>query len=219
MKWYVNFLLLFGMPGLADIPQPLLAAEVTYGPGTYGPGSNAPISYPGSMSLAASNVTIVALNAQAALLKELAQEHQMRAADSARSNQTEKVKWETELANELQNRNARLAKAIEELTGQQSAVLGTNNASLKSVEGDEEAVFLARVEERLLQINQDLMATLDQARTFGLQLATNKSPENLQWMSFMVEDNQRYVRQLQKEQFDLELRKLEFRALRKSIGK
>src|SRR5437763_115686 len=101
MKLYLK-LILGIVGGLAVISRPLLAADATTAYTTYTTNTPAPLNYSASNSIAtaSSNAVMVALNAQALLLKEMMQEHQKRAADLTQKSQSEMAKWETDLVNE-----------------------------------------------------------------------------------------------------------------------
>jgi predicted nuclease with TOPRIM domain len=218
MKVYLKLVL--GMAGLAGITRGLPAVDIVsaYRTNTaYTTNSNGPVNYTGIgyTATSASNAVMVALNAQVLLLKDLAQEHQKRAADLAQKNQGDKVKWETELANELQEKSARVQKSIDQVP----SWMGTNGSKTTTGEVDDELVFVSRVEERLEQINQDLKSLVEQNTVLAMQMATNKSPDDIQGTSFALEENQRVMKQLQRDQLDLELRKLEFRAIRRVMQK
>jgi predicted nuclease with TOPRIM domain len=218
MKPYLKLVL--GMVGLVEITGGLLAADVatTYNSTntTYTTNPNGLLNYAGTpVANSASNAVMVALNAQVLLLKELVQEHQKRAADLAQKNQGEMAKWETELVNELQEKSARVQKSID----QAPSWTGTNASKARSGEADDELIFVSRVEERLEQLNQELVSVAEQSMALAMQMATNKSPDSIPAMSFAAEENQRVMKQLQREQLDLELRKLEFRAIRRATQK
>src|SRR5882762_8517278 len=113
MKLYSKLIL-----GLASISRALLAADATTTYVTYTTNGHAPLNYsaPNSMAISSSNGVMLALNAQALLLKEMMQEHEKRAADLTQKSQSEKAKWETDLVKELQEKNARVQKSINEAT-------------------------------------------------------------------------------------------------------
>jgi hypothetical protein len=223
MKRKVTRLVSFGVLAVAGMTHVLFTRAAD--PAAY---SSSPTIAPdsrGSVPVVNGNGTMASLKAQSALLKELAEEHVRKAADSAIRNQIDRVKWETELANELQEKNSRLAKIIDQVNSQRAASeraqppAGTITAKAANGEGDEEVEYLSKVEERLSQVDQDLRLALEQTKAFTLDLATNNVPENLQRVSALEQENSRYVRGLQKEQFDLVLRKLEYRAIRTAVRK
>jgi hypothetical protein len=218
MKPHLN--LIWGMAGLAAIVTvPMLRAAET--PGTYPlneASSHPAVDYSKSTSLAASasNAVVVALNAQTSLLKELLQEHQGRAVELTQKNENEKARWETDLVNELQEKTVRLQKSIGQMS-QSEAV----EKALKSPGGniDDELIFVSTIEAHLEQIHQELLAAIEDSRLLSTQIATNKTSEDFGVMSAALGDNQKLVKDLQKEQLDFELRKLEFRAIRKAMQK
>jgi hypothetical protein len=206
-----------GIAGLAIFSQTLLAADAaTYTP--YANSTHAPPMYLASNSIAtsASNAVVLALNGQALLLKDMLQEHQKRAADLTQKNQTEKAQWESDLVNELQEKSARVQKSIDQAT-QPSP--GTNDLKAAATDVDDRLVFESTVEARLEQIRQELSSAIEGSRVLSMQIRTNKAPEDFAGVSFALSENQRLVQQLQREQLDLALRKLEFRALWKANQK
>src|SRR5690349_5699093 len=145
-----------GLVGLAVVvvgPALLAAVVTTTYPQETGiaTSSYVPLDYSSSTSIAASasNGVIVALNAQASMLKQMVREHQSRAAELTQKNQSEKAKWETELVNELQEKSARMQKNIDQISqpGAQNLKIGGD--------ADDELLFMSMVEGRLAQIHQD----------------------------------------------------------------
>jgi hypothetical protein len=163
-----------------------------------------------------SNAVVVALNAQALLLKEMIEEHQRRAADSTQKGLSEKAKWETDLVTELQEKNGRVQKSIEQASQPSS---GTNELKTAAGDVDEQLVFVSTLESRLEQLHQELAAAMEDSRVLSMQIGTNKAPEDIGAASQVLGENQRLVKELQKELLDLELRKLEFRAIYKTLQK
>lgn len=216
MKSYMK--LIPGIVGLATISRALLAADLTTVYPTFRTNTYAPPNYSASNSIAISSSSAVmsALNAQDLLLKEIIQEHQKRAADLTQKGQGEKAKWETDLINELQEKSARVQKGIEQATQP-----GPGTSDLKTPAGnvDDQLVFVSTLESRLAQIQQEISAAIDDTRALSMQIATNKAPGDIAAMSWALGDNQRLVKELRREQLDLELRKLEFRAIWKAMQK
>ena len=215
MKLYLK--LIPGIFGLAGISGALWAADAQPVYPTYTTNRPAPLIYsaPGSIATSSSNAVVVALNAQALLLKEMMQDHQKRAADLTQKSQGEKAKWETDLVNELQEKSARLQKSIDQATQPSAGAEGLKAAA----DVDDQLVFLSTVEARLEMVRQELSAAVEESRVLATQIGTNKVPEDFAGMSLVLGENQRLVNELQREQFDLELRKLEFRALRRVLQK
>ena len=207
-----------GLVGLACISRALLAADSTTARFTYTTNAYAPSIYSASKptALSASNGVVAALNAQALLLAEMTQEHQKRSADLTQKNQSEKAKWETDLVNELQEKSARVQKSIGQASG-----AGPGGKDLKAGGGevDDQLVFVSTVESRLEQLQQELSAAVENNSLISMQIATNKPPDDMAAMISSLGESQRRVNELQREQLDLELRKLEFRAIMKAMQK
>jgi len=215
MKLYLK--LIAGIVGLTSISRAVQAADATTSYPTYRANPRAPLNYSPSNSIgnSSSNAVMLALNAQGLLLKEMMQEHQKRAADLTQKGQSEKAKWETDLVNELQEKTDRVQRSIDQAT-QPSP--GTSD--LKTVGNvDDQLVFVSTVESRLEQIRQEVSAAIEDTRALSMQIATNKAVEDIAAMSLALGDNQRLVKELRREQLDLELRKLEFRAIWKAMQK
>jgi hypothetical protein len=218
MKPHLN--LIWKMTGLAAVTAAakLMAADATTTYSVNAAQSYAPRDYSRSTPIASStsNAAIVVLNAQAFLLKEMLHEHQSRAADLKQKNESDKAKWETELVSELQEKSARVQKSIDAISQPVAAARDLKGAS---GEVDDGLIFLATVDARLEQIHQELSAAIEDSRVLSTQVATNKAPEDIGAMAGVLSENQRLVKDLEKEQLDLELRILEFRAIRKGTQK
>jgi hypothetical protein len=212
MKLYLKLIL--GIVGLASISRALLAAEAPYPTYTTNPRA-VNYSAPNSVATSSSNAVMVALNAQALLLKELMQEHQKKAADLTQQSQSEKAKWETDLVNELQERSGRLQKSIDQATQPSPGTTGLKAAA----DVDDQLAFLSTVEAGLERIRNELSAAIEDSRVLSMQIGTNKVPEDFAGMSSVLNENQKLVKELQREQLDLELRKLAFRAISKMMQK
>jgi hypothetical protein len=216
MKLYSKLIL--GVAGLASLSRALLAADAATTYIIYTTNIQASLNYsaPDSMAISSSNAIMLALNAQALLLKEMTQEHRKRAADLTQKSQSEKAGWETDLANELQEKSARMQKSINQATQPWPRI---NDLKAAAGDVDDQLVFVSTVEARLQQIRQELSAAIEDSRVLATQLGTNKAPEDMAGTSLALGENQKLVKELQKEQLDLELRKLEFGALWKAIQK
>lgn len=118
--------------------------------------------------------------------------------------------------NELQEKKVRVQKGIEQTTQPGPT---TNGLKAASSEIDDQLAFVSTVEAGLELIRQDLAAAIEDSRFLSTQIATNKAPEDYAGMASALGENQKLVKNLQREQLDLELRKLEFRALLKAIQK
>ena len=217
MKLYLKLVL--AVVGVTSFSLALLGADAAIPYGNYSTNAYAaPRTYGAPISSASlsSNAVMSALNAQASLLKEWIQEHQRRAADSTQKNQAEKAKWETDLVTELQQKSAQVQKNIDQVT---QASAGTNASKPGAGNVDEQLAFVSTLEARLEQVSQELSAAIEDSRVLAAQIGTNKVPEDFAAMSQVLDQNQRVVRELQKEHFDLELRRLEYRAMLRVLQK
>jgi hypothetical protein len=162
--------------------------------------------------------------AQIELLNQLAQQHRKRAQD-APSDQS-RAQWERDLAKELSERAAATQlvlnkTATERIAFEQkypgfatpltlNSTLGTTNDLNPA-----DIAFLAKLAERRTAVEQEIGATIQAANLYAAQMATNTSAYDSSRMFSLMQDNGYYLKQLQKELFDIELKNLEFRALRK----
>jgi len=161
----------------------------------------------------------IEVTAQFALLKELAAQHRQRADAANTANQRDKSKWEGELARELADRVDRTAVQLEEvmrqrLTAEESAKLAAGPATPETPDRDE-AAFLARLNTQLWRVEQDIKAAFETTRGLTAQLQTNTTPEHVLRVSFLVEENNTLIRFLERDRSDLELKALQYRALKK----
>jgi hypothetical protein len=186
---------------------------------------NKPLTPEEQAAYAKMNRREVELSAQIRLCTEFAEDLLKRASD-VKTGLPERAKWLTEVAQELRDKAAASLKDLNDTTAQRVAFDGAHGPATNAVVGNgaldqpkpltaDEFVYVNRLEERTLKIRQDLTLTLDYGRTFALQLATNNTPEAVAHVSAMVDENNAMVRILEREEADLELRKLEFRALRR----
>ena len=164
------------------------------------------------------------LSTQLTLLSSLAQEHRKRAEEAAKPDQAPKALWEMELAKELGDKSEAVLKQLNEATRQRQAFEQAHKDVLGSVGGvnaaaarvnPQEIEFFKKLNDRLDRVNQDLLAARQLAYAYATQMQTNKLPYDYQQAAAVFEENARKVRQLERDQSDLELRKLEFEALRK----
>ena len=165
------------------------------------------------------------LNAQYRLLMNLSQDHRKRASDATMAKQNDKAVWESELAKELGEKAAAALNQVTELNKQRRAFeQGHTNALsiviLNTVSGGSrlnsyEVEFMSRLDERLRNVDQDLLAARQDATTYASQMHTNTYPNDIAYATEVLDQKSRLVRDLQHEQFDLELKRLMFQALRK----
>lgn len=168
--------------------------------------------------------TEVELNTRIKLLSELTEEHLQRA-EAARAVTPDKARWENDRAQELRDKSAGVLTQLNEATRQRLAFetahkisdgTPTLGASIEAKPlGPEEQAYVRNLDERLVRIRQELVQALQAGRELHAQLQTNINPENVSRVSLLLEDNTRVARQWEREQADIELRKLEFQALRK----
>jgi len=165
----------------------------------------------------------VELNARLRVLGELAQEHFQRAEES-KAGAPEKSRWETDLAQELRDKSSVVLGQLNELTKQRLAFESAHAPGQPPTLGvlddqkaltPDEFAYVTKLEERLLRVRQELIATDQAARAFYAELQTNNTPEDMQRISLRLDENARLGRLWEREQSDLELKELEFRALRK----
>jgi len=159
------------------------------------------------------------ITAKFALLKELAAQHRQRADEANNANQRDKARWEGELARELADRVDRTTVQLEEvmrqrLTAEESAKLAAGPATPEAPDRDE-AAFLARLDTQLWRVEQDLKAALETTKGFNAQLQTNSTPEHVLRVSFLVQENNTLIRYLERDRSELELKALQYRALKK----
>ncbi|HTL17339.1 MAG TPA: hypothetical protein VL793_08885 [Patescibacteria group bacterium] len=169
----------------------------------------------------------IALKAQSDLLDQLSQEHRKRAKQMP-PDQVARIQWEMDLAKELGDRSATVLGEFnnvrkERLSLEQShpelASLAQSAVAAMSSGGSggnaEELAFTTKLEERLASVQQEIADAIDAGRLYAAQLHTNTASLEFSRISSLLQDNNSAVRQLQKEASDLELKKLEFRALRR----
>jgi hypothetical protein len=169
---------------------------------------------------------IAELKAKSALLLALSEEHLRRAEQDQVLNQPEKSRWERELAAELQAKNASLAKQMADLRAQKGraqeparATAGDTTTAAGAARAGgldpDEAAYLARLNQKLADTEQEIASAIETAQSYVMQFQTNNTPEQMQRVSGLLEDNRHLLRELTIAQSDLELRKLEFWANRR----
>lgn len=161
----------------------------------------------------------IARIAQFELLSQLASEHRTRAEEATKANQIERASWEDQLASELLAKASNiLGHAYETVAaepsngsvqGSAAGEGGVNSLSLA------ERAYLDKLQERLQTIQQEIAALAAQATSYAQQLPTNTIPYAYGNASAQLQENGREQRSFLREQADLELKKLEFWALRR----
>jgi hypothetical protein len=166
------------------------------------------------------------LGAQFKLLAGLAQELGRRADEATKGSQLPKAAWENELAKELGEKSQAVLKQFNEATKQRLGVEGSHTnvaVSLSTISAATagtrvspvEYEFLTKLGERMDRVNQDLTVVRQYSYDYAERLRTNALSYDYQRAAIDLEQNARKVRQLEQELSDLELRKLEFQALRR----
>jgi len=166
------------------------------------------------------------LNTQLKLLTELADLHAKRSEEAARTGTPEKTRWEAELAQELTAQKAAALAQLNETTKRRLAFEAAHASISPASAGDgalaegkalnaDELIFLTRLDERLVKVRQGLAASMDAEKGFYAELQTNNTAEAVGRVSMRLEENGKQVRLWEREASELELKKLEFRALRK----
>ena len=95
----------------------------------------------------------------------------------------------------------------------------TNELKAAAGDIDEQLLFVTTMEARQEQIRLEVAAALEEGRVLAMRIGTNKVPEDFAGMSLVLSENQKFLSELQREQLDLELRRLEFRAIWKMLQK
>ena len=166
------------------------------------------------------------LSTQLQLLGSLAQEHLKRAGEAAAASQGPKAAWEAELAKELRDKGEAVLKQLSEATKQRQAFeqahknVAISLSSLTAATADtrvrpQEIEFISKLGERMDRVNQELLAVRQYAYDYAQRMRTNTINYDFQKMAADLEQNARKIKQLEQELSDLELRKLEFQALRR----
>ena len=166
------------------------------------------------------------LEARLKLLAELVEEHTQRTKEAAKSGTPEKTKWQADLTQELTDRKAAVLGQLTEATKRRLAfeaahgpvpAAGAGDGALAEGKGfnADEFVFVSRLDERLVKVRQGLSATTEAEKGLYAELQTNATAEAVGRISGLLEENGRQARQWEREASELELKKLEFRALRK----
>jgi hypothetical protein len=224
MKRYLTICLAFGLPLCLGRAQ-----DVPSGPGATPPGAEAP-TIATTTAADEAYATLLKqqfeLSAQFRLLGSLAQEHRKLSDQAAKANQADKSLWEDQLAKELSQRCSAMLKQLNEATKQRAAFekahtdagnpLGSLSAAATATRlSSREVEFLSKLDEGLQRVDQELSSARQNATAYATQITTNTIAYDFERASFTIEQNARKVRQLEQERFDLELRRLEFLALRR----
>ncbi len=159
------------------------------------------------------------LRSQLRLLSELAQEHRQLAEAAAKSDQAQRARWETALAEQLSNRGSNILVRLDRLAAQkQEPSVGgqTETAALLSAAEDE---YLARIQDRLQAVQQELDAATAETTAYALQSATNRNTVVYGDYTDVLRTQEiaRNIRRLQAEQAELQLKISQFWAFRAMV--
>ena len=171
------------------------------------------------------NVQVIELQTEFRLLSVLAEVHRQRAQELERD-QPEKAKWEGELAKALGGDASITLTQLSGVTARQLAFEQAHPAMLAPLRtlgalgitngpGPEANAYLAMLEQRAELARQELIGIVEAGRLLAAQFRTNLNSLDFARVSAQVQENGFLARQIQKEQSDLELRRLEFLALRR----
>jgi hypothetical protein len=160
------------------------------------------------------------------ILSSLAQEHRKRAEEAAAASQAQRTLWETELTKELGDKSEALLKQLNEATKQRQAFeqartnaaasSGSVSTAAEDTRVNPPAVeFMSKLGERMDRVHQDLLTVRQYSTDYAERMRTNTLTYEFQKAAAEFEINARKIQQLEHELSDLELRKLEFQALRR----
>jgi hypothetical protein len=163
---------------------------------------------------------------QIKLLSNLTHEHRKRAEEATKADQAQKALWENELAKELGDRSEALLKQLNGVTKQRlafeqahtnaAASVDSLNAAMTAIRpSPQEIEFISKLDERLDRVTQELLTARQYANAYAERMHTNTAAYDFEKAASAVEQNTIRIRRLEQEQSDLELRKLEFQALRR----
>jgi hypothetical protein len=170
------------------------------------------------------------MGAQLKLLNELADTHNKRAAEARQANKTDQATWETEVAKQLQEKAVALATATAPAKKERAALeevhkelnvslLANTPADITSGYTSSEMAYLDKLEERARFADQEAAAIVESRRLYSQQILTNTVAEDIYRLNVLLEQSNREVRLLELERANMELKKLEFRALRRLSSK
>jgi hypothetical protein len=158
------------------------------------------------------------LNLELRFFKDLAQEHRERSSRAKVDAKTELSDWEANLTREFEARAAAAEKTLSEInpsgTSETNRIKGSTANLTNHLTGDE-IVYLDRIQERLSQVDQELGNAMETSKAMAFQMQTNNVVDYGVVLSNGMQENARDIRNLQRERADLELKQLEFRAMRK----
>ncbi|MGH7967695.1 MAG: hypothetical protein ACREIC_03095, partial [Limisphaerales bacterium] len=153
------------------------------------------------------------------------QEHRKRAEDTPRD-QAAKSQWESDLAKELSERASAIASSMAEIAKERVAFEQSNPALIASLGPNspagatngpsiDELSFLVKLESTKTALQQELASAMDTGTLYSAQLLTNTGSYEFSRITSLIQNNGYLTKQLQRELSDIELRSLEFRALKR----
>jgi hypothetical protein len=165
------------------------------------------------------------LSTQHKLLTELADEHARRA-ETAKAISLDQSRWEILRAQELRVRSSQVLTELNEMTKERLAFEKANAAPAAPMAGQgavqpgraltvDELAYVVRLDEHLLRLRQEVVTLSEATQGLYAELQTNNTVEVMQKVSARLDENAKQVRDLEREQALVELKKLEFRALRR----
>ena len=224
MKEYLTVCLASGLLAFSSQAQDSTPAPVAAAPATEAPRIAA--ASPDDQAYVALLKSELEVSTQFKLLSSLAQEHRKRAEDAAAASQAQRTLWENELAKELGDRSEALLKQLNEATKQRQAFeqahknAASSSGSLNTATADtrvnpQAVEFMSKLGERMDRVNQELVTVRQYSYDYAEKMRTNTLTYDFQRAAAEFEQNARKIQQLEHELSDLELRKLEFQALRR----
>jgi hypothetical protein len=224
MRWIIPILLLAGTQR-SEVAAQDAATATNSPPVIIEPAKSGLLSPDESNQYVRLKLDEARLEAQLKLVNDLADEHQKRS-DTAKAEKLESERWETANAQEMRTKALALMKQLNEASRQRLAfeerhiapiitILGPGSFEPAGSLNPFELAFVLRLEKRLSTVTGEWLAAMENSKNYTQQLGTNRVPEEMNQISSQLNDSTRQARELEKELSDLELRRLEFRALRK----
>jgi hypothetical protein len=160
------------------------------------------------------------------LLTALVEDFRKRSTQPQPGSAAEKIRWQAELAHEFRERSSLATSRHNELTRKRLAFESDhgaipNSAALLGALGPakplnpDELAYISRLDARALKLREELVQVEEANKALISQLQTNTTPEMVGGVSELLDSNTRIAKQLEWELGEFELRKLQFRALRK----
>lgn len=161
----------------------------------------------------------LARNAQLNLLAQLTQEHRKRADEAAAANQADRAHWEYDLVNQLDAKASDLLgrpnmPALAESLSNSVPGSTAGEPAVTALNADERA-YLAKLQERLEEVRREIATLNTQAAYLAQQASTNALSYGYSSVGEQLQENGRELNQVQRERATLELKQLEFWALRR----